>query len=269
MQAMSNEAGKAIEIQGVMTALHVLRVLTPEISAIAAALDKKIAALPTFFSNAPVAIDLRDLEPEGEMPKSGAGRLRLGPLVDLLRTRGLVPVAIRGGVSARVEEARGLGLGVLEWDRASAARKTQSGPEAAASPQPTARVTPASPSAAAPAPTAAKDAPALVLSQPLRSGQIVYADEGRDAIALAAVNQGAELIADGNIHVYAALRGRALAGARGNDQARIFCQRLEAELISIAGVYVNADELPRDKLGKPAQIYLRDGSLVISDLTAR
>jgi len=270
---MSNEAGKAIEIQGVMTALHVLRVLTPEISAIAAALDKKIAALPTFFSNAPVAIDLRDLEPEGEMPKSGAGRLRLGPLVDLLRTRGLVPVAIRGGVSARVEEARGLGLGVLEWDRASAAKKTQSSaPEAAPQqPQQTARVTPPRPSAAAPAaaPSAGKEAPALVLSQPLRSGQIVYADEGRDAIALAAVNQGAELIADGNIHVYATLRGRALAGAKGNDQARIFCQRLEAELISIAGVYVSADELPKDKIGKPAQIYLRDGSLVISELAAR
>lgn len=268
---MSNEAAKAIEIQGVMTALHVLRVLTPEISAIAAALDKKIAALPTFFSNAPVAIDLRDLEPEGEMPKSGAGRLRLGPLVDLLRTRGLVPVAIRGGVSARIEEARGLGLGVLEWDRASAAKKAQSGAPEPAAPQQTARVTPVSASTAAAAPAAAsnKEAPALVLSQPLRSGQIVYADEGRDAIALAAVNQGAELIADGNIHVYAALRGRALAGARGNDQARIFCQRLEAELISIAGVYVSADELPKDKLGKPAQIFLRDGSLVISDLTAR
>jgi septum site-determining protein MinC len=109
----------------------------------------------------------------------------------------------------------------------------------------------------------------LVLGQPLRSGQIVYADEGRDAIALAAVNQGAELIADGNIHVYSSLRGRALAGARGNDQARIFCQRLEAELISIAGVYVNADELPKDKLGKPAQISLRDGSLVISELATR
>ena len=262
---MSND--KAIEIQGVMTALHVLRVLTPEISAIAAALDKKIAVLPSFFSNAPVAIDLRDLEPEGEMPKSGAGRLRLGPLVDLLRTRGMVPVAIRGGVSARVEEARGLGLGVLEWDRAGAAKKAQD----PASEQ-TARVTPAarpSAPAPAPAPTAGKEAPALVLTQPLRSGQIVYADEGRDAIALAAVNQGAELIADGNIHVYATLRGRALAGAKGNDGARIFCQRLEAELISIAGVYVSADELPKDKLGKPAQIYLRDGSLVISELTPR
>lgn len=274
---MSNESGRAIEIQGVMTALHVLRVLTPELSAIAAALDRKIESLPSFFANAPVAIDLRDIEPEGEMPRMGSGRLRLGPLVDLLKTRGLVPVAIRGGVPGRVEEARVLGLGVLEWDRASAAKKAQTTPSAAgeaepAKPTATARVTSSAPSAPPPpaaAPAAHDPAPALVLSQPLRSGQIVYADAARDAIALAAVNQGAELIADGNIHVYSTLRGRALAGARGNDQARIFCQRLEAELISIAGVYVNADELPKDKLGKPAQICLRDGSLVISELATR
>ncbi|HET8934284.1 MAG TPA: septum site-determining protein MinC [Polyangiales bacterium] len=270
---MSNETGRAIEIQGVMTALHVLRVLTPELSAIAAALDKKIEGLPSFFANAPVAIDMRDLEPEGEMPRMGSGRLRLGPLVDLLKTRGLVPVAIRGGVPGRVEEARSLGLGVLEWDRASAAKKTPTAgnTETPKPPTATARMTSSTPPAPPPAAPAAPAEPAvaLVLSQPLRSGQIVYADEGRDAIALAAVNQGAELIADGNIHVYSTLRGRALAGARGNDQARIFCQRLEPELISIAGVYVNADELPKDKLGKPAQISLRDGSLVISELATR
>jgi septum site-determining protein MinC len=281
MHAMANEEAKALEIQGVMTALHVLRVLTPEIQAIAAALDRKIAQLPSFFANAPVAIDLRHLEPEGEMPRMGAGRLRLSPLVDLLKTRGLVPVAIRGGVPGRVEEARGLGLGVLEWDRASAVKKNQReqaegiitrDPEVQAPPPSTTRVSQQQQSAAAaapPAPPAQTELPeALILTQPLRSGQIVAA-EGRDAIALAAVNMGAELIADGNIHVYATLRGRALAGARGNDQARIFCQRFEAELVSIAGVYISADEIPKDKVGKPVQISLRDGSLVIAELTAR
>lgn len=275
MHGMANEEAKAIEIQGVMTALHVLRVLTPEIQAIAAALDRKIAQLPSFFANAPVAIDLRHLEPEGEMPRMGAGRLRLSPLVDLLKTRGLVPVAIRGGVPGRVEEARGLGLGVLEWDRASAAKKNREQPDGSTRdpemqvthmPAPTPRVAPSAP---APAPQVPAEIPeALILTQPLRSGQIVAA-EGRDAIALAAVNMGAELIADGNIHVYATLRGRALAGARGNDQARIFCQRFEAELVSIAGVYISADEIPKDKVGKPVQISLRDGSLVIAELTAR
>jgi len=268
---MSKESSKAIELQGVMTALHVLRVLSPELSSIAAALDQKIAALPSFFTNAPVAIDLRALEPEDAMPRSGSGRLRLGPLVDLLRTRGLVPVAIRGGVPARVEEACGLGLGVLEWDRAGAVRKQRERGEReqdeAESQAPTARV--ALSGAVGAAPQSVSHPIALMLTQPLRSGQIVYADNNRDAIAMAAVNTGAELIADGNIHVYSALRGRALAGASGNDQARIFCQKLEAELVSIAGVYMSADELPRDKLGKPVQISMHNGSLVISDLTTR
>jgi septum site-determining protein MinC len=109
---------------------------------------------------------------------------------------------------------------------------------------------------------------ALTLMQPLRAGQIMYA-QGRDAIALAAVNTGAELIADGNIHVYGPLRGRALAGARGNEQARIFCSKLEADLISIAGVYLSAEQLPQDKRGKAVQIFLEDGELVIAELTVR
>jgi septum site-determining protein MinC len=109
---------------------------------------------------------------------------------------------------------------------------------------------------------------ALMLTQPLRAGQIVYA-EGRDVVALAPVNPGAELIADGNVHVYAALRGRALAGARGDEQARIFCQKLEADLISIAGVYLSSDELPEDKRGKAVQVQLHEGELLISELPQR
>jgi septum site-determining protein MinC len=258
---MSTESAKAIEFQGVMTALHVLRVMSPEIQAIAAALDQKVSQLPAFFSNAPVAIDLRALEPDGEGPRPN--RLRLSALVDLLKTRGLIPVAVRGGIPGRVEEARALGLGVLEWDRASVAKSQREGAPATTT---TSNSTPA-PVDSRTAPVA-DSAGSLLLSQPLRAGQIVYA-ENRDAIALAAVNTGAELIADGNVHCYGSLRGRALAGARGNDQARIYCQKLEAELVSIAGVYVSADELPADKRGKAVQISLRDGSLVITELAAR
>jgi septum site-determining protein MinC len=167
-----------------------------------------------------------------------------------------LPVAVRGGAAMRAEEARGVGLGVLEWDRATAAKKAQQ-QQVPAEPAPALEVAPAAPAQGG-----------LLLHQPLRAGQVVYA-EGCDAIALAAVNTGAELIADGNVHVYSALRGRALAGANGNDQARIFCQKLEAELISIAGVYVSADDLPADKRGKAVQISLRDGSLVIAELAAR
>jgi septum site-determining protein MinC len=258
MRAMATEPMKAIELQGVMSALHVLRVLTPELQSIASALDHKISQMPSLFADAPVVIDLRALEPDESAQRVGIRSLRLGPLVDLLKTRGLVPVAVRGGAKGRPEEARAAGLGILEWDRSGPAKKP-----------------PRENGAAAAAPTAQPNEPragqttefqgSLMLQTPLRAGQIVYA-EGCDAIAMAAVNTGAELIADGNVHVYGTLRGRALAGARGNDQARIFCQRLEAELISIAGVYVSADDVPADKRGKPVQVYLRDGNLVIAEL---
>jgi septum site-determining protein MinC len=233
-------------------------VLSSELQAIAAGLDQKISQFPSLFVDAPVVIDLRALEPEGAGTRTLGSRLRLLPLVDLLKSRGLAPVAIRGGVPGRVEEARALGIGVFEWDHTGPAKKA---PRSAAAPAQQA-------AAVEPPPQPVETATSLTLLQPLRAGQVIYA-EGCDAVALAAVNTGAELIADGNVHVYAPLRGRALAGARGNDQARIFCQRLEAELISIAGVYVSADELPADKLGKAVQISLRDNQLVISELNGR
>jgi septum site-determining protein MinC len=100
---------------------------------------------------------------------------------------------------------------------------------------------------------------ALIVDKPLRSGQQVYA-KGRDLIVLAMVNAGAEVIADGHIHVYGALRGKAIAGARGNTRAQIFAQVMEPELISIAGVYRTSENaLPKDVLGQVAQVCLQSG----------
>jgi septum site-determining protein MinC len=99
----------------------------------------------------------------------------------------------------------------------------------------------------------------MVIDKPLRSGQQVYA-KGRDLIVLAIVNAGAEVIADGNIHIYAALRGKAIAGARGNTEARIFAQAMEPELISIAGIYRTSENaLPKDVWGQAAQVSLQSG----------
>ncbi|MDE2418549.1 MAG: septum site-determining protein MinC [Burkholderiales bacterium] len=96
----------------------------------------------------------------------------------------------------------------------------------------------------------------MVVDKPLRSGQKIYA-RGADLVVLAMVNQGAEVVADGNIHVYAPLRGKVMAGARGNTQARIFSLCLEPELISIAGVYRTSENpLPKDIQGKAAQVRL-------------
>jgi len=105
----------------------------------------------------------------------------------------------------------------------------------------------------------------LLVEVPVRSGQVIYADD-RDLVVLAAVNPGAQLIADGHIHVYGPLRGRAVAGAQGWQGARIFCQRLEAELVGIDAAYLTSDDLPRDRFGKAAQISIRDGRCVVAAL---
>ena len=105
----------------------------------------------------------------------------------------------------------------------------------------------------------------VVVTTPVRGGQVVYA-QNNDLVVLAAVNPGAQVIADGHVHIYAPLRGRAVAGAQGLPGARIFCHKLEAELVAISGAYVMADEIPADRRGKPATISLHDGECRISPL---
>ncbi len=116
-----------------------------------------------------------------------------------------------------------------------------------------------------PAQTAQPSAPTKVITIPIRSGQQVFAPEG-DLIVLAPVSAGAEILATGNIHVYGPLRGRALAGIKGDTSARIFCQQLEAELVSIAGQYKISEDLQSENWKKAVQISLVDDKLLISDL---
>jgi septum site-determining protein MinC len=106
-------------------------------------------------------------------------------------------------------------------------------------------------------------ASARLVTEPVRSGTQIYA-RGTDLVVPAAVSPGAELVADGNIHVYGALRGRALAGANGDAGARIFCARLEAELVSIAGRYLVSEQLPAEQRGFPVEIALVDEQLTIT-----
>jgi len=162
----------------------------------------------------------------------------------------LVPVAVRGLNPSSLAQAKQLGL-------------TEAPPEArrAGASNTTAAARREEVPAQSPAPAPLRDAvavPTMVVTKPLRSGQKVYA-RGGDLVVLAMVNRGAEVIADGNIHVYAPLRGKAMAGARGNTAARIFSLCLEPELVSIAGIYRTTEkELALDVLGKPAQVRLSD-----------
>lgn len=102
----------------------------------------------------------------------------------------------------------------------------------------------------------------MLVEKPVRSGQQIYA-KGRDLIVLAPVGPGAEVIADGNVHIYAPLRGRALAGVMGNENARIFCKELRADLISVAGFYQVSEDLPEDLLGRQVQVRLVGHQLLV------
>lgn len=255
------------ELEGMVSTVTVLRLTTDDLSAVKKALRNKIEQMPGFFADAPVALDLSPLEgtdddQEGEGP-SVRREVPLAELATMLKELRLVPVGIRNLREARRAEARAAGLGVLR----GSGRKAPKAKAAEGAEQAPAQAT-SSDDRRSGADRRRENnvAPqALILRTPLRSGQVVYAEQS-DAIALAPVNAGAELIADGNIHVYGALRGRALAGAHGNEEARIFTKSLEADLVAIAGCYLRSDEIPENRRGKPAQIYLEGDQIKIADL---
>lgn len=230
--------------------LVALLLKSTQVSAVANALNQQLAESPGFFDHDPVVIDVSALASDPNLDQ-----FNLSALLDVLRQHGLVPVAIKGASSILLSLAQGLGL-----VDASDARVRRSVPLAEASAVPPVVTVPV-----IPAPLGA-----MVIDKPLRSGQQVYA-KGRDLVVMAVVNPGAEVIADGSIHIYGSLRGKAIAGARGNTQAMIFAQSMEAELISIAGVYRTSENpLPTEVAGLPAQVCLQSGpdgdKLLISPL---
>jgi len=256
MAAMARDASP-FELEGMVSTVSVLKLATTDLALVKRELRTKLEQLPGFFLDAPIVIDLSELEGSDEDPEFDPHdrvELPLRDLASMLRELKVVPIGVRNLRDERRAEARAAGLGII---RGQSTKRSQAKPrEAAAGPK----------AGEAPAERRAEmPAGSLVLRTPLRSGQVVYAEQC-DAVVLAPVNAGAEIIADGNIHIYATLRGRALAGAHGNEEARIFCRSLEADLVAIAGCYLRADELPAKSRGKPAQIYLDNGNLVVAEL---
>jgi len=180
-------------------------------------------------------------------------RLLGGAVDDERRSRWAARLAV-------LEQAAAAPAAVVEGDRAE--RSSRSSPRPPPPPPPPPRRAPTS---SVDVPAAAAHHPPLLIEAQVRSGQIIYAQD-RDLIVLAPVNPGAQLLADGHIHVYAPLRGRAVAGAHGWLEARIFCARLEAELVGIDAAYIASEDLPRDRIGKPVQVVLRDGRCVLAPL---
>ena len=249
--------------------LSVLALLlkTTDLDALAEALDARYGATPGLFEHEPVCVDLAAVR-EDSVPLDAIA------LVALLRRYGFNPMSARGGSPEQMAAALQAGLAEapeVGGPRPEAAAPSEAQVQAefadtvppdlfeaaeAQAPAAAAEALSAEPAAAAPASTT------LILDKPLRSGQQVYA-RGGDLIVLAVVSYGAEVIADGNIHVYAPLRGRALAGARGNTEARIFAACMEPQLVSIGGVWRTFESgLPAEVAGKPAQVKL-DGEKIL------
>jgi septum site-determining protein MinC len=215
------------------------------------------------FEHEPVVIDLSQVprapaiaggESQAALALDGPAPVDLRAVVQLLRDSQLQPVAVAGATAEELALAHELGLADAADEPAVAAVQ--------AAPVETVReitVEKIVEKPGAPAPT-------LVVDKPLRSGQRIYA-KGGDLVVLALVNHGAEVIADGSVHVYAPLRGKAIAGARGDTSARIYAYSLEAELLSIAGIYRTTENpLPPEVSGKPAQVYLDGEKLLMQPL---
>ncbi|MFC5460142.1 septum site-determining protein MinC [Massilia niabensis] len=229
--------------------------------AIDAALKQMTGGTSDFFEDEFAVIDVGALRPE-------TAYIDWRALVDLLKKYRLNAVAVRGATPAMAGAVKALGLALDDGAAgAERAREDVAAATAAVTLAPAPVAAPAPAPAAQPQPAAAAALPALIVDTPVRAGQRVYA-RGCDLIVTAAVNNGAEIIADGSIHVYAPMHGRALAGASGNAESRIFGLSLQPELVSIAGVYRTFDDgFPAELARQPAQIRLVGDRLDISSLT--
>ena len=227
-KAAESKEEAALEIRFGPLDLAQVRLRTADPGAIVDELTGRVATAPRFFERAAVGIDLGQLRQE---PTAADVRA----IIDAVRRAGMLPIGLVSGPAGIDALARGVEMPVLAQFRAPAR------------PPPVVQ--------AAEPPPAEIAKPALQHHQPVRSGQRVHARQ-RDLIVTASVGAGAEVMADGCVHVYGALRGRVMAGAHGDTEARVFCQAFHAELVSIAGVFRVFETLPAELAGHPVQAWL-------------
>ncbi len=258
-----NQARKPLEIK-ISTVVAVAALLgETDYSTLSAALTQITGGTPDYFEDEFTLLDFSATDPQPEL-----GSIDWPALITLFKSHGLNPVAVRNAPSALEEEIRSHGLAIDSMPTPAAAAQTQAAPSTEqkqlaldaldekqviepelASPTPAVQAVPA------------LAANTMIIDTPVRTGQRIYA-RGADLVLMAMVNAGAEVIADGSIHAYAPLRGRALAGASGNTNARIFAMVMEAELVSIAGVYKTFEQgWPTNLVKKPVQVMLLNDKL--------
>ncbi len=244
-QTESLDPVPVFQLKGSMLAITVLELAHNNLEGLDRQLTAKVAQAPNFFSNTPLVLALDKL-PAGE------GAVDLPALMRICRQHGLRTLAIRANRIEDIAAAIAIDLPVLP---PSGARERPVDPLQEGE----VKKKPEKP----PEPTIK---PTKIITSPVRGGQQIYA-QGGDLVVISSVSPGAELLADGNIHVYGPMRGRALAGVKGDTKARIFCQQLSAELVSIAGQYKVSEDLRRDPLwGAAVQVSLSGDVLNITRL---
>jgi len=233
-----------------------LRDGAPEI--VLPAVERLLQQSPAFLNGSPIVLGLDGLDTDGY-------DLDLSGLVEGLRRLKLVPVGIAGGTASQRQDAAAAGLAQLtKGQQTFKAKNGAEAPKQASEPTPKTEFKPAEP--ASNDESVSKSAlPAQLVTQPVRAGSRIYA-QGCDLICTAAVNAGAEIIADGHIHVYGALRGRAIAGASGFDGARIFALNFDPELVAIAGLYRVREHLDQALAGSGVQVSLHGDEMRMATL---
>lgn len=248
----------ALEFKSSTFFAPILILFNNDMAAIEEALQDKISLAPEFFKDSPLIVDLRELNKQNQ-------DLDFTQIVQLLHRVGFFPIGIRGGNEQQNKQAHALSIPIdtVREQNSSISIGEAQKQETTPQPPPQPEVS-AVKQSANPVPVPPASAAATLVTQPIRSGQRIYASS--DLIILSQVSAGAEIMAEGNIHVYNTLRGRALAGVHGNTAARIFCFDLQAELISIAGDYKTNEDLNQQTYAGPVQIYLQNHALIIKEI---
>lgn len=236
---------ESFQLKGGLFPMQLLDLKSADLKAIKKELENKVLQSPAFFNQSPIVFGIEQLS-DAEQSK-----VNMQDLCDMCRQLGMIPTAMRGGNAQLQGACKALGLAILPKGRT---RPTDIEP------------TPAEPTAEPISHNKTATTQTKVVSSPIRSGQQIYAPGG-DLIILSSVSAGAEVLADGNIHIYGALRGRALAGVQGDEQARIFCTSQEAELVSVAGQFLVDENLRATRWKQAVQIYLTEGRLTIDPLS--
>jgi septum site-determining protein MinC len=229
-----------LEFKSGSFSIPILILFTDDLKAIGQQLQEKVDLAPEFFKNSPLIFDVQELNKQGRP-------VDIAALVDIIRQSGLLPTGMRGGNVQQNKEALALLIPVYSANISAALTDTQKQKHVVPEPE-----------------VAASSVVTTLITRPVRSGQRIYSTG--DLVVLAQVSAGAEIMAEGNIHVYSTLRGRALAGVQGNTDARIFCSDLQAELISIAGNYKISEDMTNIVSKKSVQVYLQGHTLIIKDI---